>query len=586
MAGRALLNARIHPMAPGADPWNGTPWLEQAEAICWKEGVLLAVGSNRDVLAVARTHGIAPEDAAGLLVLPGFVDAHTHFLHIGVKAGRPALNDCRNKMEALAATAQWLAAHPVAAGEIGAVIAEGWDESEWPGRERPTRADLDALVAAAGTPDRPLVLRRVCGHIAVANSAALTLVRARWDDDALVALDSGLLLEAPSLYLNEVLPSSPAQLDAALAAACSASHALGITTVGDYSQAPYREALRRAAASGRLTVRTSSSIYTQQLDAEQAAGFRTGRRHDGPQPRPLHAAGAAAAPGRWLRDGGLKVFHDGSLGARTAALRSPYHDAPPSLTSACGAHDGAEETGKHDAGGASAARRSRHGCVGHPHPRGTLNWGDGEVERLFATAHAAGIQLHAHAIGDAAIDQGLEAFEAIAARADLEGAGWGANRLRHRFEHYEIHHDEQLARTAELGIVASSQPNFVGTWSAAGGMYEERLGAGYRLNNRFRTLKQASIRLAFGSDGMPPGPLVGLASATEHPDSRERLDPLEAAWHYTWAAAWGLHWEDLVGSLEAGKRADVVVLEARDLKRPASWRLRETIVDGITRFKR
>lgn len=574
-------------MAPGADPWTGTPWTAQAEAICWKDGALLAVGSNRDVLAVARANGIAPEDGAGLLVLPGFVDAHTHFLHIGVKAGRPALGDCRSKAEALAATTKWLAAH--AGGGGGAVIAEGWDESDWPDRERPTRAELDALVAAAGTPDRPLVLRRVCGHIAVANSAALALVRARWDDDALVALDTGLLLEAPSLYLNEVLPSSPAQLDAALEAACSASHALGITTVGDYSQAPYREALRRAAAAGRLTVRTSSSIYTQQFEAERAAGFRTGRPHDGPQPPPHHPGSKGAPVGRWLRDGGLKVFHDGSLGARTAALRAPYRDAPSSLAANCGA-DAKEADGaaKNTADGTPVPtpRRSRHGCVGHPHPRGTLNWGDGEVERLFAAAHAAGIQLHAHAIGDAAIDQGLEAFEAIAARADLEGPGWGGNALRHRFEHYELHHDEQVTRTAELGIVASSQPNFVGTWSSAGGMYEERLGEMYRLNNRFRTVKEAAIRLAFGSDGMPPGPLVGLAAAAAHPDPRERLDALEAVWHYTWAAAWSLHWEDAVGSLEPGKRADVVLLEARDLKRPATWRIRETVVDGVTRFKR
>ncbi len=558
--------------APGSDPWTEErSWTRQAEAVCWKDGVLLALGSNREVLAVARAHGIAPEDASGLLVLPGFVDAHTHFLHIGIKKGRPALNECRNKEQALAVVAAWLRDHPLGAegGPAAAVIAEGWDESEWAVHERPTLADLDALTQAAGTPDRPLVLRRVCGHIAVANSAALRIVRARWDSDDLVDLQSGLLVEQPSLYLNEVLPATAAELDAALAEACRLSHALGITTLGDYSQAPYRDALLRGALAGRLTVRVASSLYVQQLEGELAAGFRTGRARPGP---------AGTAPGLWLRDGGLKVFHDGSLGARTAALRERYKDAPSGTPDDCGGSSSAAAPGP--------AHRSRHGCVGHPHPRGTLNWGDADVERLLSTAHAAGVQVHAHAIGDAAIDQGLAAFAELAARADLEGAGWGGNALRHRFEHYEIHHDDQLPRTAELGIVSSSQPNFVGTWSAAGGMYEERLGEGYRLNNRFRRLKEAGIRLAFGSDGMPPGPLLGLAAAVAHPDPDQRLDPLEAVWHYTYASAWSLHWEDAVGSLEPGKRADLVVLEAKDPKRPASWRMRETIVDGVSRFRR
>jgi hypothetical protein len=326
----------------------------------------------------------------------------------------------------------------------------------------------------------------------------------------------------------------------------------------------------------------ASSVYVQQLEAEIAAGFRTGRPHAGP---------AGAEPGAWLRDGGLKVFLDGSLGARTAALREAYRDAPAGTPTDCGAGKvGHGQTGETSATptssvGPSPTSDSRHGCVGHPHPRGTLNWGDADVRRLFATAHGAGVQIHAHAIGDAAIDQGLEAYEGLAARADVEGKGWDGNALRHRFEHFEVHHDDQVPRMAELGVVSSSQPNFVGTWSAAGGMYEERLGAGYRLNNRFQTLKEAGIPLAFGSDGMPPGPLLGLQAAVDHPDPAQRLDPLEAAWHYTAMAAWSLHWEDAVGSLEAGQRADLVVIDAKDLKRPASWRIRETVIDGATRHK-
>jgi predicted amidohydrolase YtcJ len=194
------------------------------------------------------------------------------------------------------------------------------------------------------------------------------------------------------------------------------------------------------------------------------------------------------------------------------------------------------------------------------------------------------VQVHAHAIGDAAIDQGLAAFGRLAARSDLEGKGWGGNALRHRFEHFEIAHDDQVGRTVELGLVSSSQPNFVGEWSAKGGMYHARLGDRFLLNNRFRSFKEAGLALAFGSDGMPFGPLVGIQAAVGHPVPAERLEPLEAAWHYTWMAAWSLHWPDL-GHLAPGGPADLVVLDPMDPSKPSTWTIQETISGGASRFK-
>jgi hypothetical protein len=583
----------MQPDAPGTAEGGlarvavGEPWNATAEAILWVGDRIEVVGSTRHVTAEARRRGIAVEDLDGRIVIPGFVDAHMHFLHAGIKRTRPDLGGTRSRQELLDRLAQWLAAHP--GGDP--VIGELWDESGWAERERPTRDDVDRVVAEAarrghGPPGRVVVLRRVCGHVAIAGSAALRPIRARWDDDALVDLKTGTLLEQPSLYLNEVIPVSPQDLDRAVAESCRIAHRLGVTAVGDYSQAPYRAALQRAAARGSLSVRVHSSIYVQQLESEIAQGFRTGRPALGPQDQPhlppdgthrgvVSTSGGGdvgAGSSAWMRDGGLKVFLDGSLGARTAALREPYGDAPKDLPTDCG--------GRHD---------SRHGCVGHPHPQGTLNWGDGDVERLFTRAHDAGIQVHAHAIGDGAIDQGLEAYGRLAAREDLEGAGWGENRLRHSFEHYEIVHEDQLSRTAELGIVSSSQPNFVGTWSAAGGMYESRLGARFRLNNRFRTMKKQGLAIAFGSDGMPFGPTLGLPGALEHPEEGERLAPLEGIWHYTYAAAWGLHWESAIGSLACGKMADMVILDIQEkdlARRPASrWRIRETLAGGKSRFR-
>ncbi len=668
-SGRAFVNARVLPMGP---PRGGKPgWEHEAQAILWKGDAIAAVGTDAEIRALAKKNGIKPEDLGGRVVLPGFVDAHTHFLHVGVKRTRPDLRGAKSLKEALARLAAFLREHPGGHHVIG----EGWDESEWTGGpagpdgrpRKPTREDLDAVIAAAakdgaGPIDRPVVLRRICGHIAVASSGALPQVRARWDDDAAVDLESGLLTEAPSLYLNEVLASTPAELDRAVQKACEVAHRIGVTTVGDYSQAPYRAALQRAAARGELPVRVASSVYVQQLDAEAAAGFRTGRPGLAPADlgagarkalRPA-APGVAAAhfgpvPGRdggdrllgggspWLRDGGLKVFLDGSLGGHTAHLREPYLDAPAR----------------------GADPHAGHGHeTGAPGPRGSRIWTDAQLDRFFGTAHAQGIQVHAHAIGDAAVDQGLDAYARLAAHESLEGRGWaveamprlaaagdlgaigaaagapppraeakatGAPRpaqakrrgksataagpsrkgsaqlvvgtgvgfdplapagrgLRHRFEHYEIVHDDQVARTVELGIVSSSQPNFVGEWSAKGGMYEARLGARYGLNNRFRSFLEAGVALAFGSDGMPFGPLVGLQSAVQHPDPAQRLSPAEAVWHYTTAAAWSLHWEDAVGTLLPGMKADLLVLEQKGLDgKPTGWVLKETITGGISR---
>lgn len=510
---RALINGSIRPMTtPDAT----------SEAIAWDGDTVVALGDTA-VRAWADQHGVPLEDLEGRTVIPGFVDAHTHFLHVEVKHLRPDLRGAKNRSEALDRVAAFLAAHP-----DGPVIAEGWDEDGWPDGP-PTIEDADRLA-----PDRPLVLRRICGHKAVANHAALPLIRATWDDDALVNMETGVLLEQPSLYLNEVLPVPDEQLDQAVQACCRTAHRLGITALGDYEQAPMRDALLRAAAAGTLSVRVACSIYTQQLESAMAEGFRTGRHAPGPD-----------GPSPWMQDAGLKVFLDGSLGGHTAYLREPYCD---------------------------------HGGHGMP------NWGDDEVADWFQKAHDADIQIHAHAIGDAAIDQGLDAFADLKPSDEAQGCAVDGTPLRHRFEHYEIVHDEQIQRTHELGIVASSQPNFVGVWSSKGGMYEDRLGERFLLNNRFQTFRNAGLRLAFGSDGMPFGPLYGLQAAIDHPVPEERLSPAEAVWHYTKEAAWSLHMDD-VGHLSVGAKADVLVLDTHDLDgtAPKTWTILETISGGVSR---
>jgi predicted amidohydrolase YtcJ len=531
-----------------------------AEAICWDDtGTILAVGPRIQVESVATSNKISVESMPGTTIIPGFVDAHMHFFHVGVRRLRPDLRGVPSLVEALAMVEKWLRENP---GD-GPVISEGWDESEWPEARFPSKNEIAALETTAG---RPVVLRRMCGHIAVAGPRALAPIRAHWDDEELVDMETGILFEQPSLYLNEVLPVPVESLQDALQVATDVAHQLGVTCVGEYTQAPFRQALLTAAEAGTLRLRIANHIYVQQLTSEIDAGFRTGR------PRGKTYAGLER-----MRDGGLKVFHDGSFGGRTALLREPYLDDP--------------ETDSN---------------------RGTAIWTDAEVDQWYQTAHAAGIQVTAHAIGDAAIDQGLDGYERLQQKADAgDMPAWsadatavgspdgnsndagseresrtsiGTNILRHRFEHYELPHDDAIQRTVELGIVACSQPNFIGEWSDKGGMYERRLGPVYKLNNRYRSFLNAGMRLCFGSDGMPFGPLYGIESAMNHPIVEERLDAPTAVWLYTNRAAWACHWDDAIGTLEVGKRADALILDTPDLEAvlPTEWIIAETILDGET----
>lgn len=505
---RAFVNARILTM--------DRP--EHASAILFDDRVL-HVGDDETIRAKAADVAAEVEDLGGRVVLPGFVDAHMHLLHVGIKRTRPDLRGTKSKKEALQRVADWLAQD---AGQ-GPVTGEGWDEADW-GDDGPiVRADFEHLT------HRPLVLRRICGHKAVANGAALPLVRAKWDDER-VDEQSGVLLEEPSLYLNEVMPASDDALDLAVQEACRVAAHLGVTTVSTYEQAPLRAALVRAAK--HLPIRIHCNVYPQALDQVLEEGFRTGR-----------PTGGSNGQAR-LHDGGLKVFLDGSLGGHTALMLEPYDDRPDT--------------------------------------KGRQIWSDEELDHLFQQATDHDVQLHVHAIGDGAVEQGLRAFERLRDRVGGVPAIQlpDGTTLHHRFEHYEIVHDEQIDRTAALRVWASSQPNFVGAWSSHGGMYEERIGQRFFLNNRFQTMMAKGVRVAFGSDGMPFGPLTGIAAAVAHPVEAERMSPEQAIWHATSEAAASLGRDD-IGRLVPGCHADLLVLDRTDVDGdPKEWVIAQTLVGG------
>lgn len=333
------------------------PGLPRGSSLAAREGRIVEVRPPG-----APPPGVEPGerriDLAGRALVPGLWDSHTHLVHWGLQMVRPRLGGARSAAEAL----EIMAGHHRSAPAGRPLIGEGWDESGWTRPVFPTRDDLDAIDRS-----RPLVMRRICGHVAVANSAALARVEPGSQVDAV----SGLLLEDAAMGLAGVFPPSPGEFDEALEAAQESYLAMGVTGVHDLSTADHLRAFARAGSRGTLRMQVASILTRPHLELLAESGLGAGWRR-GP-----------------LRLLGVKFFADGSLGGRTAALREPYADAPQS--------------------------------------RGLLLLSLEDLAGAVRRAEAAGIPLAVHAIGDRAIDLVLEAFES----ALPPGGGLPGHRIEH-----------------------------------------------------------------------------------------------------------------------------------------------------------
>lgn len=301
--------------------------------------------------AVTPGSAVPAGSAVDLYLTPGFVDAHTHMLGLGLSALKPDLEATRSRDEAYEALRSWLRAHP---GDRP-VVAEGWDQSTWSDQSLPTREDLDRIERR-----RPIALRRVCGHIAVLNSGALEALGTDWPD-----LDpgTGLAKEALPLSLSQIWPASPEERDHAVSTAQQLALEQGVVEVHEMGNANTFRAFSKASMEGRLSLRIAHYFAASQLDS-------------------LAGTGAAAGFGDdVLRLAGLKIFLDGSFGGRSAAVSVRYEDAPA------------------DAGGEEG--------------RGQLLWQDAALEDLLRRAALAGWPVAMHAIGDRAIDQAVSTVERL-----------------------------------------------------------------------------------------------------------------------------------------------------------------------------
>ncbi|WP_251327992.1 amidohydrolase [Haloplanus pelagicus] len=473
-----LTNAEVHTL---------TRPDETAEAVAVRDGRIVRVGDayELDFLAGVDTRTI---DLDGRVLLPGFVDAHTHLDTVGRKRVHADLSTTKSRAAAVGA----LRDRAAAVDDDDPVLGFGYDESAWDERGYLTRSDLDAVDAAG-----PVVAVREDLHVASLDSTALARFGDDLPDDGVhleAGEPTGVVVERAAEAVLDALAPDESETERLLRAAQTYANERGVTTVHDMvrrSSAPrvYRDLDR----DGELTLRVRLNYWADHLDALVETGLRTN-----------HGDGR-------VRIGAIKTFTDGSIGGRTARLSAPYADAP-------------DERGEWTV--APAAFRD-----------------------LLDRAEAAGFQVAAHAIGDEAVDDVVDAFA-------------GADRgVRHRIEHAELASDEAIDRMADAGLVASIQPNFH-RWAGEEGLYADRLGDRRTETNRLRRLADAGVILAFGSDCMPLDPLAGVAHAVDAPTDPQRLGVTEALRAYTLGGAYAGFDEDRLGTVETGKRADFVVLEA------------------------
>jgi predicted amidohydrolase YtcJ len=525
-------NATVASMRPSRSP-------DQAIAI--RGDRISWVGSNaeaeRDLGTVHRT-----VDLGGATVLPGFVDAHNHLILLG---------HWLNQVDCSASAVQSIPGIAEAFGErtrstpAGTWIeGRGYDDTRLVERRHPTRADLDAA-----TPDHPVLLHHVSGHMSVVNSRGLEL--AGIGPDALDPIGgvivrdpgsgepTGLLQEqAISLLPVPFTPQDPIALKDSLRAGGLAYLAAGVTSTHEAGifSAPELGAFQAAWAEGWLAQRTYLMFRIDFVRAIEDMGLRGG-------------FGDAR-----LRFGAIKLVADGSLIGRTAAVSEPFLDDPASDN------------------------------------LGILTIPPDELDELIWRGHTRGWQMAVHAIGDRAIEAALNGFERAMVRLARPDP-------RHRIEHCGVLRPDLIARIRDLGVVPVSQPAFI---TEFGDGFLRHLGRDRcQLTYPLRALLDEGIPVAGSSDSPVSSyqPLFGIQAAVMETTAdgdpfalKERLTVEEAIRMYTSNAAYASFDEAEKGTLEVGKLADLVVLARNPTTVPvesiASIPVLATVVGGEIAYER
>lgn len=487
------------------------------EALLIQDGKVRAVGNEDELRALATTEDIIEVDAQGNTLLPGLIDAHGHVMGLGFQELQINLAGIRSLEETLEQLKAYADANP----ELEWIIGRGWNQTLWKENRFPKAADLDQVI-----PDRPVWLSRVDGHAGWANSKAMQLAQVSSDtpdpEGGKIIKDergrpTGVFIDAAEGYVQQVVPEYTAQEQAlALAAANNVLRSYGVTSIHDAGVGIQTwELYQEFASQGKLDVRIYGMISGagSTFDALSVQGPITGLYDD------LLA----------LRS--VKLYADGALGSRGAALLSDYHDEPGN--------------------------------------KGLLFVSQDEMNAMAEKVVSKGFQANIHAIGDAANRQVLDAL----AYAQEQHPNPDQ---RNRVEHAQIIELQDLPRFKELNIIASMQPTHA---TSDKNMAEDRVGS-ERIKGAYawQTLLGQGTVVASGSD-FPvesANPFLGLYAAITRKDiegnplggwyANEAMTREQTLRSFTLDAAYAGFQEDVLGSLEEGKWADFIIID-RDIMR-------------------
>jgi predicted amidohydrolase YtcJ len=537
------------------------------QAVAVKDGRIAAVGTDADVQKLTGP-GTEVIDLRGRMVLPGFQDAHAHVSGGGLERAQCDLSEAQGLDECLRLVRDYSQRHPQAEWILGG----GWPLALIPGR-LPSREDLDRVV-----PDRPVALANREHHGAWVNSRALALAGIGADTpdppDGRIEREAsgaptGVLHEGAMNLMLHVVPS-PTRDDqvAGILEGQRYLYSLGITAwqeaiVGDYAATPECfGAFTEADSRGLLTARVTGALWWQRGEGVGQLGAMAERRAEAGR-----TAGGRPGGGRF-RATSVKIMQDGICENCTAAMLSSYYD-------------------------------------GHGHPTGGTGISFFEPEELNEAVTAIdrqGFQVHFHAIGDRAV---REALDAIAAARAANGHGDG----RHHIAHLQVVHPDDLPRFRELSVAANCQPLWACnepqmTDLTIPFLSPEQSGWQYP----FGSLARTGAQLCFGSDWpvSSPNPLwevhtavnrtppPGYPDAGPHSDEpflpEQRLDLPAAIAAFTIGSAYVNHDDQQAGSIEPGKRADLVVLDRNVFREPVGEiglaQVDLTLVDGSVVYAR
>ena len=535
----ATLRADADLILTGGKIWTGDPARRFVEAVAVRGDRIAAVGSADEIgkLAGPATRVIELE---GRLVTPGFIDGHLHFTMGGFGLSRVQLRDAATPEELARRIGAFAKTLPKGAW----ILAGDWDHELWTPVRLPERAMIDAL-----TPDHPVFVSRLDGHMALANSLALDMAKLTREtpdpEGGTIVRDAkgeptGVLKDAAMDPVWRIVPApSLEERIAAARAALGEAARLGVTAVNDVSDGDavhdlraYQRLEREGALTTRINLFIPISAWKHLVQFGVEGGF------GGPR----------------LRIAGLKGFADGSLGSSTAWFAEPYVDVPdsrglwmPSMT-------------------------------------------DGSMEAAISGAAANGLQLAIHAIGDRANDEILRMFEKNGSPRDQ----------RFRIEHAQHLNESIVKRLAAAGVIASMQPYHAiddGRWA------ERKIGRERsRWTYPFRSLIDAGAILTFGSDWTvaPLSPILGIYAAVtrrtidgKNPGGwfpEQKITVEEALHGYTTRGAYAMFLEKEIGTIAPGYRADMVIL-ARDLfaipeEEIEAVEVDATVFDGKVVFER